>query len=220
MIVIFAMPLLDNFKIDLDPETWIGVWEMTENLSFFEKQLLLHEEEATEIRQLKERKKYEWFCSRYLLHLLSEREIRGACLKDDYGKPYLEGSAYFISMSHSHERTAVIASTRRAGIDIQMKVEKIARIADKFLSPAEKDSIPAAHYLEYLHYYWGAKESLYKIYGKKELDFKKHILVDPFEYQEGCVKTTGRIQKGDENISCNITGYFTGSYFLVFALEI
>ena len=214
------MPLLDNYKIDLEPETWLGVWEMTENMSFFENHLLLHEEEAKEIAQLKERKKYEWFCSRYLLHVLSERELRGACLKDDYGKPYLEGSDFYISMSHSNERTAVIASTRRAGIDIQRKVEKIARIADKFLSPAERDSIPAADYLDYLHYYWGAKESLYKIYGKKELDFKKHIHVDPFEFKEGRVKTRGQVQKGDENISCTITGCFTGSYFMVYALEI
>lgn len=214
------MPLLDNYKIDHDAETWLGLWEMTENLSFFEENIILHDEEALEIRQLKDRKRHEWFCSRYLLHILSGMEIRGACLKDQYGKPFLAGSSYFISMSHSHERAAVIASSRRAGIDIQIKVEKIARIADKFLSPKERDSINETHFLDTLHFFWGAKECLYKIYGKKELDFKKHIRVDPFEYMEGSVKTTGRLEKGEENITCDITGYVSGSYFLVYAVEI
>src|SRR2546430_8757086 len=27
-------------------------------------------------------------------------------------------------------------------------------------------------------------ESLYKLYGKKELEFKKHLIVEPFEYLE------------------------------------
>lgn len=214
------MPLLDNYKIDHDSETRIGLWEMTENISFFEEKLILHDQEAREIRQLKDRKRQEWFCSRYLLHLLSDRKIRGACLKDEHGKPFIEGSSYCISMSHSHERIAVIASSQRVGIDIQIKVDKIARIADKFLSSKERDSIPSAHFLDFLHFFWGAKESLYKIYGKKELDFKKHILVDPFEYGEGSVKTTGRIEKGEESITCHITGYVTGSYFLVYAVEI
>jgi len=27
---------------------------------------------------------------------------------------------------------------------------------------------------------WSAKETLYKLYNKKELDFKKHLLIEPF----------------------------------------
>jgi len=27
---------------------------------------------------------------------------------------------------------------------------------------------------------WSAKESLYKLYNKKELDFKKHLVIEPF----------------------------------------
>jgi 4'-phosphopantetheinyl transferase EntD len=27
---------------------------------------------------------------------------------------------------------------------------------------------------------WSAKETLYKLYNKKELDFKKHLIIEPF----------------------------------------
>ena len=30
--------------------------------------------------------------------------------------------------------------------------------------------------------YWCAKESLYKLYGKKNLRFKENLFVEPFEY--------------------------------------
>ena len=36
--------------------------------------------------------------------------------------------------------------------------------------------------MEHLSVYWGAKEALYKAYGRKKLEFKQHILVEPFKY--------------------------------------
>ena len=60
----------------------------------------------------------------------------------------------------------------------------------------ESDSLDEGTRLEHLHYYWGAKEALYKCYGRRRLDFKEHILIEPFEYAENG-KTTGTVIKDD-----------------------
>jgi hypothetical protein len=53
----------------------------------------------------------------------------------------------------------------------------------------QKENLP-----EQLTVYWCAKESLYKLYGKKELAFKENLKIEPFHYSEkGIIK--GWIQK-------------------------
>lgn len=212
------MPLLDAYPLP-DADAHLGIWKMTEPVTFFESRLTLFSREEEEIKTLKERKKEEWFCSRYVLHVLSDRHIRGACLKDEFGKPFLEGSPYHISMSHSEDTTAVIASPLRVGIDIQHRVEKITRIAPKFLSEKELLQIPENNGINYLHFYWGAKEALYKIYGKKEVDFKKQLVIQPFSENNEIFMSSGIILKGDNPIHCNIKARIYDDFILVYAWE-
>ncbi|HPK10217.1 MAG TPA: hypothetical protein PK147_02025 [Saprospiraceae bacterium] len=177
------MPLL--LKKYFEPDIELGLWQVTEPVSFFEERLPLYEAEKEEIAPLNSRKLLEWYSSRYLLHLMSGREIRGACLKDSYGKPYLQGSEYHISMSHSGNICAVVASKLNVGIDVQVVVEKIDRIKSKFLNEIELNELGIHDVIHKLHIYWGAKECLFKIYGRKSVDFRKNLLVSPFEYRDG-----------------------------------
>jgi phosphopantetheinyl transferase (holo-ACP synthase) len=213
------MPLLDYYKLDIVPDTWLGIWQNNEPVTFFEEKINLYPAELHEIAGLKYRKRLEWFSSRYILHLLSEREVRGACLKDEYGKPYLENSEYHISMSHSHELTAVIASKAVVGVDIQYKVEKITRIVGRVLSDSELSDLGRIYSLEAIHVYWGAKEAMYKIYGRKEVDFRKELMVNPFEIRNGRVRTTGIIIKNGVEIECKICAEVLTDYVLVYAWD-
>ena len=95
-----------------------------EKLELFPKELEL-------IETIKGHRKLEWLASRWLLHLMSGRQIRGACLKDEFGKPYLVNSFYDISISHSRELVSVLAAPQAVGIDIQKIVGKIDSIAHK-----------------------------------------------------------------------------------------
>ena len=54
---------------------------------------------------------------------------------------------------------------------------------------------------------WGAKESLYKIYGKKKLRFLEHIFIDDFKFEDE--RTIGEIRFENETESYCI-------YFLEF----
>ena len=101
-----------------------------------------------------------------------------------------------ISISHTKDFVAVITDTQETGIDIQHLDVKMERIAHKFMSETELNSISSNKRIEQLSVYWGAKESLYKLYGNKNLEFKSDIFIDSFEYC-GKGEIIGRItQKG------------------------
>ncbi|MEM1322890.1 MAG: 4'-phosphopantetheinyl transferase superfamily protein [Bacteroidota bacterium] len=212
------MPLFHH-KI-LASQEELGIWLIEEPEAWFRDRLTLTEAEEAQLLPIKGNRRREWLASRWLLHYLSGRELRGACLKDEYGKPYLEGSTYQISMSHSHDMTAVIAGPKALGVDIQFLVGKIERIAHKYMRPEEMDSLQAATRLEQLHVYWGAKEALYKAYGRRQLDFKAHIHIQPIaDYRPEGGQGQGCIIKGDYRADFDLYYEQMGSYILVYGIE-
>lgn len=199
----------------------LGIWAIEESEDYFREQLVWSDQEIEQLQRMPHQaRRTEWLASRYLLHHLSGRTIRGACLKDVYGKPYLENSHFHISISHSHQLAAVIAAPHLVGIDVQLVVPKIERIAPKFLGQAELDSIQSAHKMEHLHVYWGAKEALFKAYGKKELNFIKHILITPFEYKQNFGNLVGVVQKEKVFLSFHIEYELLNNFMLVYASQI
>ncbi len=150
---------------------------------------------------------------------MSGRKERGPCLKDEYGKPYLVDSDYHISMSHSEDKIAVIASPHLVGIDIQAIVDKITRIARRFCSDQELAFIPKDELILFLHFIWGAKECIYKAYGKRGVDFKNHMSIDAFEIKEEKIFTTGRIKIKDVDMEFYIYGEIIDNFTLTYAVE-
>ena len=151
---------------------------------------------------------------------MSGRKKRGACIKDEHGKPYLENSLFEISISHSRDLAAVIAAPQAVGIDIQKIVSKIERIAHKFMREEEMASLQEETRLEHLHVYWGAKEALYKAYGRRQLDFKEHIFINPFEYDVTNGRCSGYTEKENEHIPFQLQYELVGQdYMLVYAVE-
>ncbi|MBK8699135.1 MAG: hypothetical protein IPN29_06180 [Saprospiraceae bacterium] len=185
------MPIL--YANTLSNGTRIGVWHAIEGDDFFLDSLTLFPQEIEEISLLNARKKSEWLCSRYLLHDLSGHNDMLATLKNHYGKPYLPDTQWQISLSHSGPYTAAVLSEHETGIDIQVMLPKIERIKTKFLSARELAQWETSGDLQHLHVYGGAKEYLFKAYGKGHVDFKKDLFVAPFEYASGtCLGTVDK----------------------------
>lgn len=100
-------------------------------------------------------------------------------------------------------------SEQNGGCDLQVRVEKMGRIAPRFLHPTEQQHVlqfDADAQTDLQHLFWTMKEALYKTYSFKELDFKEHIHVGPFDWDGFEGTCTGYIRKGD----------FTRSYQLTF----
>lgn len=155
----------------------LAVWKIEENEDYFIRHLNWTLEERRHFETLIGRRRIEWLSSRLLICQLSNIADSSYILKDSFGKPSLKGLQINISISHTKGYVAAYISPKNIGIDIQNIVSKIHRIAHKFLFLDELHAIPEDKLVDSLHIYWGAKESLYKAFGRKELKFREHIRI-------------------------------------------
>ncbi len=94
-------------------------------------------------------------------------------------RPFLKACSEHISISHSHQWLAIsIHKTHETGVDVELIREKVINIKHKFCCDAELEF--AKNDIDKLTLLWACKEAVYKVHGKKELEFKK-IIVDQFD---------------------------------------
>lgn len=136
---------------------------------------------------------------------------------DEKGKPYLVNDARYISISHSYDRLVVILNEKEdTGIDIELLRDKVLKIKHKFLKKVELAD--ANDDVEKLLIYWAAKETLYKIYGLKEVDFVHHLFVQPFiKKQSGEILGEIKLLKFHETFK--LSYQLIDNYVLVYAIE-
>jgi 4'-phosphopantetheinyl transferase len=182
------------------PDATFGLWQIAEGEDFFRVGLPLVADEEAELGPLRGLRRMEWLAGRWLLHRLTGRLERLPLAKDVFSKPFfLEKPDLFCSLSHSHGVVGALLAEVNCGCDIQLEVEKMARLAPKFLSAEEtafSAAGPESRRLDLQHIFWTAKESLYKAYGLKELDFRGHLFLDPFEWDGRRGESSGRVEKG------------------------
>ena len=114
-------------------------------------------------------------------HLLADFGYEDADLfYDENGKPHLKDGKQ-ISITHSFNFSAVIVSDDLVGIDVEKQRPKITIIAHKFID-FENDYLNEndIDYVNKLTVIWCVKESLYKLFAKPGLSFKKYFFVIPF----------------------------------------
>lgn len=88
------------------------------------------------------------------------------------GKP--EFPRGFVSLSHNHDYGAAMISTESpVGIDVERLDRQVARVRHKFVHPEEEKVANSFGDL----FIWVAKEAAYKMYGRKELDFRDDIRI-------------------------------------------
>lgn len=186
------------FKNERD-ETKIGIWKVEESIEELKSNLLLNKKEYEFYSKLsKGKRNLHWLSSRVLLRKLLETDKFIAVKGDSHGKPHLINFDYELSITHSFEHAAVIISKKKVGIDIEIIKNKILNIATKFLNPEELEFIESSSRIEQMYVVWCAKESIYKLHGKKELNFKEHIYLEPFDYRNKGNAIAKIVKKGFE----------------------
>jgi len=114
-----------------------------------------------------------------IIHLLHPNAV---LQKDEYGKPFLDYDNLHIN--YSHAKKFILWGEHKSfkiGVDIEYMRPQLAKIKHKFCREDEFDFIPTENEIPYLLAIWSAKEAIYKAYGKKEVDFQKHMQILPFE---------------------------------------
>lgn len=159
-----------------------AVWKIEEAPEFYLNNLILSDWEKNYLEKISHpKRKLTWLASRYLLKHLMETNQFVELLFDEHGKPFISNFNIFLSLSHSYTYAAAIISEQsEVGIDIEEQDRKIEYIKNKFLSPVEIANIGSIDHVKKMLIYWSAKEVMYKIYGKRKLEFREDMYVKPF----------------------------------------
>lgn len=189
------MPLYKT--INVNSFTKVLIWKIEESFEAISDGIQLTSPSQERVNSMKSELHQRGFLS--VRHLLKEAGYTDADLfYDEFGKPHLKDGNY-ISITHSFTFSAIVISKKvPVGIDIEMQRDKIVKIAHKF-TPFEEYKTIANHnaLVSKLTIVWGAKESLYKIYGKKKLLFLHHIYIEDFQFSDqetsGIIKYEGHV---------------------------
>lgn len=213
-----AMPIILKTITD---EFQLGVWQVNEPVSYFTDRFTYSRETLDEIDQKHDSHRLQLLASRAVLYDMKLSGHGYKIVKDDHGKPHIINVKGDISFTHSHDHAAAIYSkTRLVGIDIQIATDKISRIAKKFVSDTEAAYIDIhANGLDYHHVLWGAKESLYKAYGRRKVEFRDHLNVDPFVYNDHGGHISGEVNMHDYKGAFDIYYHKIKDYYLVYCIE-
>jgi 4'-phosphopantetheinyl transferase len=207
------MPLYKT--ILFDPSTRILIWKITESLEDLFDMVRITDRTLFRLSTMKSEQHKCGFLS--VRKLLQEAGYSDFDLYyDDFGKPHLNDGTH-ISISHSHDFSAVIISDKTTGMDLELRREKIAVIADKFIDPGFVLDKNSSDYINMLTVNWGVKEAVFKIRNEKGISFKDHIHVAPFQMHDR--KTTAELHFG--NLIRNFDVYFEelDVYTLVYVFE-
>lgn len=195
----------------------LAVWEITEShdelLAMLSSEILTDAELVDIHHPLKQ---VEFFASRLCIQALANRlNINYLGIKkDESGKPFLVGTDWHLSLTHTIKYIVVaMHPTNALGIDMEKPSEKLRRVAHKFLTETELKE--AGDDLEKLCIYWSAKEALYKLYGKKKVSFIEHLHVSPFVKNDEFL--IGKIQLPDYEAIIKMQATNWGDYWLVVA---
>jgi len=184
----------------------VGFWKISETSDELMQIYNPNEDEKTFLAHMPELRIKHFLASRLLLKTFHPDQ---SIEKDKFGKPHLTNSTTKVSWSHSGNYAAFISNENEStGIDIETLGPKVLRIEDKFCNKTDKANIHKTHHAQSLIIIWGAKESMYKWYGGKELDFKLHMTIEAFDlHNEG--RFIGKIHKQ------NLTHEFILEYMIV-----
>ena len=154
-----------------------------------------------------EKRKKEWLGIRILLKNIFGKYIE--IKYGNYGSPYIEND-YNISISHSNNLISLILCKKiEVGIDIEKISPKIARIALKFMKQTEIDSV-SDNEIEFMYANWCGKETLYKIYKKGGLDYRKHLKISTSKIEKSGT-LTGKISFNEINKEYTLNYTFINS---------
>ncbi len=173
------MPLVRSIH---NAEISMGLWEITEEHSFFEQASPYRAVASNPGQQLQQ------LASRMVLKALQPLFPISQIQLNPAGKPFLPEGLPQFSISHTRGFAAgIISAETPVGIDIEFISPRVLRIEKKFLNPqeyallaplSEQDRIVVSSL------FWSIKETVYKCWGNGGVDFAEQIRIRSFALQD------------------------------------
>ncbi|MBQ6175788.1 MAG: 4'-phosphopantetheinyl transferase superfamily protein [Bacteroidales bacterium] len=186
-------------KKELDNEAVIGVWQITETEEELKELSSTPSDEMEEISFIRsESLRKQRLAVRALLNTLFDEKVYLS--HHDNGKPYLENNPVNISITHTEKYVAVILhEEENVGIDIESLDRDFSAVEKKALSEDEIDDLEDDKRNEQLAIYWCAKEAVFKLLSRYNVDFAEQIEIERFRPRgEGELEATFTSKKDDE----------------------
>ena len=178
-------------KKELDNEAVIGVWQITETEEELIELSSTPTDEMEEISFIRsESLRKQRLAVRALLNTLFDDKVYLS--HHDNGKPYLENNPVNISITHTAKYVAVILhEEENVGIDLESLDRDFSAVEKKALSEDEIDDLEDDNRNEQLAIYWCAKEAVYKLLSRYNVDFAEQIEIERFRLRgEGELEAT------------------------------
>ncbi|MBO6046045.1 MAG: 4'-phosphopantetheinyl transferase superfamily protein [Bacteroidales bacterium] len=167
-------------KKKLDNEAEIGVWQITETEEELKELSSTPTDEMEEISFIRsESLRKQRLAVRALLNTMFDDKVYLS--HHDNGKPYIENNPINISITHTAKYVAVILhEEENVGIDIESLDRDFSVVEKKALSEDEIEDLEDEKRNEQLAIYWCAKEAIFKLLSRYNVDFAEQIEVERF----------------------------------------
>ncbi len=193
------MPLFKTITHNSIIKTY--VWKISETFDSLFSDIILNEKSQIRLKNMKSEMHQRGFLSvRKLLQIAGYSDFD--LYYDESGKPHLSDNK-FISISHSHEMSAIIISNEPVGIDLEIKKEKSLKIASKFMDIFHLKNLSIEDKIKKATVIWGIKETVFKIKNQKGISFLHHIFEDEFQLSDNKTQAELRFNNKVENFEIN-----------------
>ena len=192
------------------------LWKITEDIEWFKGAVKLNLASQKRVNSMKSESHQKGFLAvRMLLQHLGYYDFD--LEYDANGKPHLKDTKC-ISISHSHEFSAIAVSSNPIGIDLEQMKEKTLKIASRFMDVSHLDNLSEAEKIKKATVIWGIKESVFKIKSKEGISFLNHIFENEFNLEDK--KTIAQLRFNSEIENFKIVFNSVEDYIYVCAFQL
>ncbi len=191
------------------------LWKITEDIEWFKGAVKLNLASQKRVNSMKSESHQKGFLAvRMLLQHIGYTDFD--LEYDANGKPHLKDTKC-ISISHSHEFSAIAVSSNPIGIDLEQMKEKTLKIASRFMDVSHLDNLSEAEKIKKATVIWGIKESVFKIKSKEGISFLNHIFENEFNLEDK--KTIAQLRFNSEIENFKIVFNSVEDYIYVCAFQ-
>lgn len=207
-----------SISIEVEENCHLGLWEITEDYDTLFRMTYLNDEDIQRLIGFKNiSRQLESMSVRALLQKMTKPDAR--IVYHESRKPYLADGSYNISISHSHNQTSILLSKdKRVGVDLEYMSHNIERIAHKFINSREIITENLQKRRDHLYIHWCAKEALYKICDKVDINFQTNLTIKPFEADDHG-QITGIVHNNFRNEEYKMHYFIKNNYVLVYCIK-
>jgi phosphopantetheinyl transferase len=194
------MPL--HKVVYLQPNTKLYLWKISEDFETLFREVRLKDSSLARLEGMKSESHQKGFLAvRMILQHLEYTDFD--LLYDEFGKPHLKPQGCSIkdlelSISHSHDFSAIVISEQKVGLDLEQLKNKILKIAPRFMDISHLENLSTEEKIKKATVIWGIKESIFKLKNEVGISFSDHISENKFTFEDKITTATLKFNNKEE----------------------